>query len=355
MPRLVLQKSIRVKGVSQCVHISRVSSDRVWICDKDNLILTNTAGEELTRLTGISSGEGVHTVTSDGDLIYIDRKGNIIKLSKDNTVKTVLKSYNTEQWEPHCVYSSPSTGYLLVGIYNKYTRIGQVNRYTKTGRHLQTIQHDNTGQGLYRYPFFITENRNGDVIVTDPVHGVVVTDSRGRHRFSYTELTSGLRLWPYGICTDALSHILVCDYVTQVVKILDRDGHFLSNTKTPYAQHGKDGPCGLNYDDRTQFFWVGSRYDNTVNIYRLIYEDSLTALPVENLKCEKHPKRYIVSSSVSRVRPPCVRSVSRPLVIIKFMMLEMLRNCFVKFTRGQVGNDVQLKKIFDNLEFVVEV
>ncbi|XP_061171151.1 uncharacterized protein LOC133180701 [Saccostrea echinata] len=290
MYRLVLQKSLTVTGVRCGSHISRVSSDRVWICDIDNLILTNTAGDKLHHLTDIYSNTGVHTVTRDGDLIYIDSHGNINKLSTDHRVKTTLIQYNTAPWRPQCVYSSPSTGDLLVGIRNTDTKTGKVNRYNNTGQHIQTIQHDNnTGQGLYSRPIYITENHNGDVIVSDRYrNAVVVTDRVGRCRFSYTGPPSGSRLYPQGICTDALSHILVCDYNTYTVHMIDKDGQFLSQIET--RQHGIDTPWGLSYDDRTHLLWIGSYIDNTVNIYRLNYGDSLTALSLEKMKCVKHPR-----------------------------------------------------------------
>ncbi|XP_061194055.1 uncharacterized protein LOC133202278 [Saccostrea echinata] len=286
MYRLVLQKSVTVTGVSRVCHITRVSSDRVWISDGDNLILTNTAGDKLHHLTDIDSYSGVHTVNCDGDLIYIDRQGNINKLSTENTVKTPLIKYNTATWEPLCVYSSPSTGDLLVGMCYRYT--AKLVRYNSTGEHIQTIQYDNnTGQELYDYPIYITENRNGDVIVSDWYCGVVVTDRGGSHHFSYTGPPSGSGLDPHGICTDALSHILVCDLNTNSVQMLDRDGHFLSQIQT--SSHGIDEPRSLSYDDTTHLLWVGSVTNNTVNIYRVVDTDSLTGLPLEDFKCKKHP------------------------------------------------------------------
>ncbi|XP_062580657.1 uncharacterized protein LOC134242573, partial [Saccostrea cucullata] len=345
MPRLVLQKSFRVTGVRCVWHISHVCSDRVWISDwYNNLVLTNTAGEELQRVTDITKYiGGIHTVTSDGDLIYIDIHCDINKLSKDNTVKTVLIPYNTAPWRPLCVYSSPSTGDLLVGMYNTDTDTGHVNRYTNTGQHIQTIQYDNTGPIQHRRLIYITENRNGDVIVSKYLSGpIVVTNSKGRYRFSYTNPIQRLKLYPRGICTDALSHILVCNFQPNNpgILILDRDG-VLSE------QHWMHSPCGLSYDDRTQLLWVGSYDDNTVNIYRLIYEDSLfdccivfmrlvslllygdfsgdsltdfmerltylwglsdrliygdslTGLPMEKMKCEEHP-----SGTLSQFCVPC--------------------------------------------------
>ncbi|XP_061195222.1 uncharacterized protein LOC133203459 [Saccostrea echinata] len=275
MFRAVKQKSVSVAGVRCGRHISRVTSDRVWICDDNNLILTNTAGDQLHHLTGILSGYGVHTVNNEGDLIYIDREYNINKLSTDNTVKTTLIKY-TAPWEPRCVYSSPSTGYLLIVMRNTDTNTGKVVRYNSTGQHVQSIQYDNKGQELYCIPRYITENRNGDVVVSD-WFCVVVTDGGGSYRFSFKGHSSGSRLDPLGICTDSLSHIFVCDYNTGSVLIIDKDGQFLSQIET--REHGIDGPCGLIFDDKMICLWVGSWDKNTVNIYRL--GDSLTGRSME--------------------------------------------------------------------------
>ncbi|XP_062570674.1 uncharacterized protein LOC134232704 [Saccostrea cucullata] len=178
-------------------------------------------------------------------------------------------------WEPRCVYSSPSTGDLLVAMYNIYTnRQCKVVRYNSRGEKIQTIQYKNIGQILYSRPLYITENRNGDVIVSDAVHdAVVVTDCGGRHRFSYTGPPSGSQLLPKGICVDALSHILVCDLYSNKVQMIDQDGHSLPLTQT---QHGVVKPGSVSYDNKTHLLWVGSRCNNTVNIYRCCRKDLLT-------------------------------------------------------------------------------
>lgn len=57
----------------------------VWASDhRNNLILTNTSGDILHHLTELCTGyDGSHAVTSKGELIYIDKSFNIIKLSND--------------------------------------------------------------------------------------------------------------------------------------------------------------------------------------------------------------------------------------------------------------------------------
>ena len=157
----------------------------------------------------------------------------------------------------------------MVATYNTDTyREGKITRYNSTGQQVLTIQHNNTGHNLYSLPRYITENRNGDIIVSDWLR-VVVTERGGRHRFSYTRPPSGSPLSPRGICTDALSHILVCDAITHTVQMIDKDGHFLSLLLT--EQHGRYRPWGLNYDDKTHLLWVGSEFTDTVRVYIYIH------------------------------------------------------------------------------------
>ncbi|XP_065929399.1 uncharacterized protein [Magallana gigas] len=271
-------KSFTVTDVDRCYHISCVTSDRVWVSDtENNLILTDTRGDPLHHVKDSQGALGLHTVNSESELIYIDRNYNINKLSKDmNTTTTIIESTDSS-WEPLCVYWSPSTGDLLVGMRYIHIKTGKVTRYNKSGQLIQTIQHDNTGRGLCK-PNYITENYNGDVVVSDydyPSGAVVVTERGGRHRFSYTGRPSGSRLEPLGICTDALSHILVCDGDTKTVQMLDQDGQFLSHLLTESQEMGE--PWSLSYDVNTHRLWVGSQDNNKVCVYRYITgQDALT-------------------------------------------------------------------------------
>ncbi|XP_065932107.1 uncharacterized protein [Magallana gigas] len=271
-----LHQSLTVTGVGRCYHISCVTSDRVWVSDWNNLMLTDTTGVPLHRVEDSCSGLGLHTVNSESELIYIDRNFNINKLSKDMKTATTFIERTDYTWRPRCVYWSPSTGDLLVGMYNDDTETGKVTRYNQSGQHAQTIQYHNTGRRLYREPIYITENNNGDVVVSDYMSGVVVVTERGgRHRFSYTGHPSGSGLFPCGICTDALSHILVCDVITNTVQMINKDGQFLSHLLTDSQEMGI--PLSLSYDVNTHRLWVGSWDNNKVCVYRYITrQDALT-------------------------------------------------------------------------------
>ncbi|XP_062599632.1 uncharacterized protein LOC134261200 [Saccostrea cucullata] len=271
-----LHRSVKLNTSGHITHISCLDADRIWVSERHInftvFILINTKGDDLHHLEskGLTDNYkwysiyGAHTVDNDGELIYIDRNNEIHKFSTDDRTKSTLIK-GIDLWEPRCIYSSRHNGDLLVMLYYKMT--GKVNRYDNTGQHIQTIQHDNKGQQLYRNPIYITENRNGDVVVSD-FGRVVVTDGGGRHLFSYTGPTFQSRLYPHGICTDALSHILVCDLYSNTVHMIDKYGHFLSHILT--QAEGINTPHSLSYDNKTHLLWVSSWTDKTVCVYSYI-------------------------------------------------------------------------------------
>ncbi|XP_062587967.1 uncharacterized protein LOC134249619 [Saccostrea cucullata] len=263
---------VSVATVRRGYHLSCSTTDLVAVSDGVGLFLTNLKGHTLYHLTNIQmSSGGIHTMNSANDLIFIDNELNIIKLSSYTKTKiTLIEKPNP--WEPMCVFCSSTEDLMLgMGIHDvdkdHYSEV-KIIRYNSKGRLVQTIQHNSAGQELYSKPRYITENRNGDVIVSDNNRAVVVTDRRGRHRFSYTGPPSGPRLYPYGVCTDALSHILVCDGTTYSVQMIDEGGHFLARLLT--KRDGVYNPHSLVYDLKNQLLLVGSSTNDKVNVYKYI-------------------------------------------------------------------------------------
>nr|XP_034308326.1 transcription intermediary factor 1-beta-like [Crassostrea gigas] len=251
-----------VPGVPSVYHISLGKSGRFWVSDGDgNLVQTDLKGNKIQKIKTSGGSEGFHTVTQDGDLIYTDKRNKVInRITPNNTITKFIK---TGGWIPLSIHSSHINGDILVGMI-KDTE-SKVTRYNKTRTEIQNIQRDNKGQALYRDPHYITENINGDVCVSDYNNGVVVVDKSGQHRFSYTG--QGSRFDPYGTCTDVLGHILVCDYISKAVYLLDQDGQFLSQLQTP--QQGVEHPRSVCVDDENNF-WVGQRNTNTVTVYKYL-------------------------------------------------------------------------------------
>nr|XP_022340409.1 uncharacterized protein LOC111135021 isoform X2 [Crassostrea virginica]XP_022340410.1 uncharacterized protein LOC111135021 isoform X2 [Crassostrea virginica] len=249
-------------GVDIAFHVSVDKSGRFWASDSDgNLVQTDLHENQLQKIQ-TSDGFGYHTATQDGGLIYSDEDKNVIyRITPDKKITEFIK---TGDWEPVSVHSSCINGDILVGM--KTEKETKVNRYSKAGKEIQNIQRDNHGQELYSDPHYITENINRDICTSDYMKcAVVVVNTSGQHRFSYTG--QGSRFWPYGICTDVLGHILVCDEVSNSVHLLDQDGRFLSIILS--AQQGIQHPRGVCVDDDNNLY-VGQLFPKTVTVYKYL-------------------------------------------------------------------------------------
>ncbi|XP_065928683.1 uncharacterized protein [Magallana gigas] len=275
-----LFQSLEISKAYLSLHISCVTPDQVWASNNNDLILTNIKGETLYYLKDSCSGLGTgrHTVNSESELIYVDMKYNIKILSKNMKTITTFIDRADSPWIPLCVYWCPSTGDLLVGFereVTKYRGMGKVTRYSRTGQPTQTIEHDSAGLNLYRKPYYITENNNEDIVVSDCKNAVVVTTFGGIHLFSYTGHPSGTGVLSQGICTDPMSHILVCDGRINKIHIIDKDGQFLSHLKISYPDSIR--PWSLSYDVNTNPLWIKSFLGGIVGVYRYMdRQDALT-------------------------------------------------------------------------------
>ncbi|XP_061168557.1 protein PML-like [Saccostrea echinata] len=252
-------KELYVPGVYSVYHISLEQSDRLWISySYGNLVQTDLQGKEIQRIKTCSE-RGYHTVTQDGDLIFTDQDKKVInRITKDNNITESIKTGN---WVPLSIHSSHINGDLLVGM--KKTEEAKVTRYNKTGKELQNIQWDNKGQRLYKLPHYITENINGDICTSDFYNGVVSVNKTGQYRFSYKGQES--KFTPWGICTDVLGQILVCDGFS--VHLLDQNGQLLSLLLT--QKQWVRRPRSVCEDDENNIY-VGQDYTNTLTVYKYL-------------------------------------------------------------------------------------
>ncbi|XP_062612353.1 uncharacterized protein LOC134274115 [Saccostrea cucullata] len=209
-----------VPGVKEVFHMSLDQSDRLWVSDlRGNLVQIDLQGNLLQKIQ-TSKGHGYHTVTQTGDLIFTDKEKKVInRITLDKKSSKFIK---TGAWRPISIHSSKINGDLLVGLV--FNEEAKVTRYNKKGKELQIIQQNNEGEELFSYPHYIAENINGDICTSDVNKKMVVgVNKLGQHRFSYRG--ERLRFCPFGICTDVLGHIFVCDKFQ--VHVLNQDGKFL--------------------------------------------------------------------------------------------------------------------------------
>ncbi|XP_078311348.1 uncharacterized protein LOC144618676 [Crassostrea virginica] len=255
-----------VPVVENAVHISVANSGKLWVSDfRGNLLQINLQGKLLKKIQTSHGFIGYHSATQDGSLIYSDTKKKMIyRITPDRKVTELIKIRN---WDPISVHSSRINGDILVGM--KTDKEAQIARYSKTGKEIQIIQKDSNckEQELYSKPRYITENINGDICASDYKKcAVVVVNKSGQHRFSYTG--QGSVFYPWGICTDVLGHILLCNSVDNTVHLLDQDGGFLSAILSP--QQGLEFPRGLCVDDENNLY-VGQYGTNTVLVFKYLH------------------------------------------------------------------------------------
>lgn len=68
-------------------------------------------------------------VNKDGDFFFIDKELDIIKLFKDRKIMKIFFKWNYLIRRLYCVYFFVFMGDLLVGVYDRKFKIGEINWY----------------------------------------------------------------------------------------------------------------------------------------------------------------------------------------------------------------------------------
>lgn len=131
-------------------------------------------------------------------------------------------------------------------------------------------QYDDNGKDLFNsncYDFFLAENRNGDICVSDTA-SLVVLDRTGKFRFRYHGKvfdTFDKPFKPRGVSTDSRGNIFLADLDNRCIHVLDKDGRFVR-----YVTCGGslDKLCDVSCDEKGRL-WVAERL--TANIKCIEY------------------------------------------------------------------------------------
>lgn len=157
LPKVEFHHTFTVDDVFNCNHISCINLDRIWFsCMIGGLNLSNRSGENLLHLdlNLMPLLSGYHTVNRDGDLIYIGHNYKLSKNSKENKTIPICRTDElSQEWASECVYSSPVTEDILVGmsistvfpppkmtdLYRFEKRLGKIFRFNREGLDTITI------------------------------------------------------------------------------------------------------------------------------------------------------------------------------------------------------------------------
>jgi hypothetical protein len=145
-------------------------------------------------------------------VIYTDQGSNTVcRIADDKAIQTM---FATEEWEPCGITSTASDDLLLCLRKDDQSK---VVRYSSTGTVLQEIQFDSRGRPLYEEAFYVAENVNGDIIVTDwKKKAVIFVDRLGIYRFSYNGVYDAYHLQDdecnaTAVTTDLAGHVIITE------------------------------------------------------------------------------------------------------------------------------------------------
>lgn len=270
------QKATIILPLEEICHISCMKSDNLWVAGFKRIIEIDISGNILKKIDVDLLYCGYHTVTSGGDLLFLN-KNSVYKLAFGGDLDILC----TPIEKSFCIHSSRINRDILVGTrYN-------VTRYTETGHRLQKIQMCNEKGDLI--PRYITENINGDIVVSDGFSKTVeAVDNTGRHRFSYTGHHSESEFRPTGICTDIFGHILVANdsFFNSSIHLIDAEGNFLSHIVRNIIIYM---PHSLCVDEKRNLY-VGSF--NSIAVYSYLTPPILEERKELELKKERKANLY---------------------------------------------------------------
>lgn len=254
-------KSVSAKEVK---HISCLMSNRFWVSDMKKVKEIDVNGQILRELNLNFTLFGSHTLTKGGDLLFL-KDNDVYMLTSNGEISNLFIHASVH----FCIHSSKANGDILIGDINIVTR------FNMSGMKLNQIEFDDEGQSLYEETIYITENKNGDIIVSDNgKKAIIVTDKSGRYLFNYKGHNSQTTFHPGGICTDIVGHILVCNVSGDPnVHLLDIKGRFLMHLLTKH-QHGSDCPQALCVDSIHNLH-VGYSNKNKINVFSYLREHML--------------------------------------------------------------------------------
>ncbi|XP_078337272.1 uncharacterized protein LOC111133176 [Crassostrea virginica] len=157
----------------------------------------------------------------------------------------IEKCYNApDGWSVEAIANSPASElpfslepyakHLLLFLRREDSRQSKVVKVKSTVSIISRteFQYDNEGKDLYNsncYDFFLEENRNGDICVSDTT-ALVVIDKRGNFRFRYHGKvfdTFDKPFKPMGVTTDPRGNIILADLDNRCIHLLDQDGNFV--------------------------------------------------------------------------------------------------------------------------------
>ena len=234
-----------------------ISKNTAWIADwySDTMHMYDITGKVIRSVI----------VTKQCSIwdIAVSRQGHVIVCGKDKNVRLVTKTgvvntlIDTAPYRPQgvCLTESEDIVVCMAGM-GKHNHLAVYSHDGK--KKIKVIKVvDSRGKQMLTDPYRVVMNGE-NISVMNWMSNVVTTSQDGTLRWIYDgSQTQTGTLGARGLCVDNLNHILISDFVNQLVHYIDRNGGLIRILLTR-NQHGIERPWGIGVDKVSGTIWVGS-------------------------------------------------------------------------------------------------
>lgn len=271
-PNIFISIAARMEPVDDVAHISRVTSEYIYLDNKQFVTKIDHNGNILSQHElGDFWGSASSTVDENGDILIIRQHNKVMRVMSNNGEPKEVLSVD-RRWSILSVYFSRSSGEILVRVYlqqwSEYST--RIERY-KDGKKLSGFEYHKHDK-LIVYPLFLSVNTNGDIWIADNFDcHVRAYNNEGKELHSYNGSHGGSpqHFSPTGICNDLLGHVLVCNChrSNPSIHLLDINGEFLKMILCDRKDVKE--PWGLCVDDKGKLY-LGQNNCNMIEVFQYL-------------------------------------------------------------------------------------
>lgn len=211
------------------------------------------------------------TLTAIGELLVTVSGGNDVKRLTGNSTFASIANFSPCQTNGLCAIDKD----VMVCLVKEDQ--GKVVRLTMAGKVSQTIEYDEQNRLIVKKPTLVRENADGNICIVDNGNLLVVTDNRGRVRFTYRGGIGAMRkeFRCLGIACDKLGNILLSDDWNHQVHLLDKRGKFVQFL--PLKEHGITNPLGMSIGTKN-YLWLCHNGGDSVSVINYLDYNSSSHL-----------------------------------------------------------------------------
>lgn len=232
-----------------------------WLgkCGQGDVTMVTESGLIIDEIKTDFDVYDLAVTKNEHELLATTFQSNKVKKLKGE--KTFIDLYAAPKYHNAKGITVTNENNILVCYDNVDTCEGKVLKLSPDGQVLNTIKYDADGKTLlFRYPYRITSNVNGDIIVTASSDNILTgLDKSGKRRFAYSGDSKVLKrkFVPHGITTDADGDIIISDYYNSAIHLVNKDGAFV---RFILEDKDLDYPAGISVDKAGHLWICNSRY-----------------------------------------------------------------------------------------------